>query len=505
MPFNRIARPLGRLLALGLLGGGGGNPLQTLLQKFAAAGDDIALQQDLQITAIDYLLATHIGNGLYGVATLRTVGIITSWYYSGIRYACAGVNASGSEAVYTGTWSGSTDATYYGGNYRYSIETGATVTWTTPADATRAGLISYKTGNAGLARVEINGDPTLAHLLPTAQELVDAGTYANTILVANGGTLNPTDRVFDNYGASQPKQGKYVFADNLTAGAHTVKLTVTGYKRAAATAVRIYVDGWLSGDPTTRANGNFLVAKHAVLSTASVYEYAVQPLPTGTITKTFLGNAHGNDTQTALVFDVDGSAPSLSTTMTAISGASITVTRTSQLTHPEYGGGTTPICNVTTVYRLHKTNGLTLSHDFAWLVAGTIDGGYLAMCPVDNKLNRGANLGNPLDANLTDNNNTYKANGKSQAAYMWEVAGNLGVLMHIPNLNAVVADWVYSLDANHNLNIEDRDDATMNKIYLRRWSGVGVETIAVGQHWTYDINYRIQYFANGAEAALARP
>ncbi|MDQ0767991.1 hypothetical protein QF031_000740 [Pseudarthrobacter defluvii] len=95
----------------------------------------------------------------------------------------------------------------------------------------------------------------LADRLDTAQDVVTRGWYANTILVANGSTLNPTDRVMDSYSPTTA-QNKYaarrVLAADLTAGAHTVKLTVTGYNRIGVSAQRAYVTRFLHSLPSTK-------------------------------------------------------------------------------------------------------------------------------------------------------------------------------------------------------------------------------------------------------------
>src|SRR5690606_32598678 len=120
--------------------------------------------------------------------------------------------------------------------YRQSSTSGSTVTWTSPT-STAVGIRTVATTNGGLAKVSIDGSATAATMLPTAQQMVDSGKYLAGILVANGGTLNPTDRVLDCYSPNAAGTAGYEdlwdvrvgFAEGLSSAAHTVVITATGY------------------------------------------------------------------------------------------------------------------------------------------------------------------------------------------------------------------------------------------------------------------------------------
>src|SRR5450759_3771350 len=76
-------------------------------------------------------------------------------------------------------WLTQNDVNYYGGSVARSLTTGNYVEFTTPS-STRVGMVYLATSNGGMAIITIDGDATLANLLPTAQGLVTAGTLAST-------------------------------------------------------------------------------------------------------------------------------------------------------------------------------------------------------------------------------------------------------------------------------------------------------------------------------------
>ena len=122
--------------------------------------------------------------------------------YAQSRLGTITINDDAAGVSHSGTWTTGTNAVAYGGTYHYSTEAGATIRCTCAATTTAVGIRSFKATNGGIGVAYIDNDTTLCTLLPTAQSLVDAGTLANTVLVANGGTLNPTDRIYDAYAAA---------------------------------------------------------------------------------------------------------------------------------------------------------------------------------------------------------------------------------------------------------------------------------------------------------------
>jgi hypothetical protein len=128
----------------------------------------------------------------------------------------------------TGTFSTGTQAAAYGGGYRFSTATNAQVARSTVAGATAAGMHFTIAADGSLWKVSIDGDPTRARLLKTAQQVVDDGIFPASILAANGGPFNPTDRVVSCFqNRSIIYDNLVAFADDLTPGVHAI--TLNGY------------------------------------------------------------------------------------------------------------------------------------------------------------------------------------------------------------------------------------------------------------------------------------
>ncbi len=410
----------------------------------------------------------------------------------------------------TGTgWATYTDANMFQGDIQRSGTTNDYATFTTPAGTTRVGIMAWNDTVNGLSKIEIDGDATLATLLPTAQQVVDAGTFPNTILVANGGTLNPTDRVLDQYFAGHAYKVRTLFATDLAAGVHTIKMTVTGYKRAAASSARLYIDGLLfGGDDTVPTATGFqtLESVQAIASSRPVWEYALSWRPVTDPTYTdFLGNGHGWDFQATIAAAADGAAASL-TAFKTTPGSNIAITRTSALKHPDVDGGATAIANVTTVYTMKPKTGLDIDISLEWLVdGGQLGASYIGMLSaLESAFDKGANISLP-DVALNKSDSSTNCSAKTSPAYLWKSSGtgNYGVLFHNKNLVEATSNWAKC--ATRFLWIEDTAGGAINKIYFTRCESIAnPEVVADGGAIVAHNNYRAQYFPGGANAVLAR-
>lgn len=232
-------------------------------------------------------------------------------------------------------WGVITNAMVYGGNYQRNKTIGATVTWTSPT-ATHVGIRGILTNNGGYAKVTLDGSVTAATLLPTAQDEVTAGRLASSALVANGGTLNPTDRVYDSYASPTRPDGITLFADGLTSAAHTVILTVTGYKQTPAVDVYVLLTGGISGTASTALDtaGVEIAALVTAHTGSSVYEYAMVFKRTGGTLAPFIGNSHGNETETYFGIIVDGKTVTFTDGQTRI-GSAAQIERGTNLLNPD--------------------------------------------------------------------------------------------------------------------------------------------------------------------------
>jgi hypothetical protein len=463
-----------------------------------------------------HYLGYALGGGRYAMTqlvprTLAVAGTLTTLGDDQVR-ACAVAYLHSDSAispVYGGTgWGSVADAEMFGGSYKYSSDTGATATWTTPAGTTRTGMLYYRTTNGGICKVSIDGDATRANLLPTAQERVTAGFLASTALVANGGTLNPTDRVLDQYRYTSTalKNAPVLFADDLAAGAHVIVLTVTGYKHTHVGAVgtRLYADALLAGSTTTGVGGvNVFLPIVASFSgdTGSAKELAIQFVPPEQVSAVdFLGNIHDYEYQDSIVYTVDG-ATVTPTDGQILTGQVVGAMLASHLRHPDTG--VTDVALIAKQYEAQPATGLRVQQTIIWQHGGETRRAYVAMYPLGTTFNRGSEVGATLDFDLDPNSGGFVVAGARQVAYLWQATGLFGAALYVPDPVVTVNNWTYSSPTIAGLAIEDRAAGTTNKAYLTRSTEFTPEPVGVGDVWQSEVYYRIQRFPNGANAALA--
>lgn len=384
-----------------------------------------------------------------------------------IAQAFALVGSADAGIVYAGgTWFGNP------GDVRNARSAGCTATWTSPAGSTDVLLVTSTSTNGGLGKVSIDGSLTAANQLKTAQEVVDNGWYPNTILVANGGTLNPTDRVVDFNSASLVTSTNFLLATGLTAGAHTVVITSTAYYRVGKTAtdirVNVYGFGSSSGQKLGAA-GTAATQVETISTVASAWEYALKTRITALGTSEFLGNVHGYETETSTLIQVDGVTTAVSDGTLVFPRETVTYTRTTQLTHPDSAGA--KVADVVTVYTLTR-DGLSVDVMVTWTVAGWLDTAYLMM-PLPGK-NAGVQAFDRIDllesavgpVLLTGAEGTvYKGRSKSAAAWAWQSQGKNAVAMWADDVLGYTNGW--SSAGVIEASFEDRG-GILTKLYLAK-------------------------------------
>lgn len=451
------------------------------LNLFQATGNDIGISRSgtdywlhYAIAPSDYvsvLISSYSGSGEteHSIFDLQTSVLLI--YVDDAAAGCTKV----------GSWTNQGGA-YYGGTRAYSVTAGNSATFTTGA-GTIGVWYANTSPNQGILKVLIDGDATLATNLPTAQDLVDAGTLADTVLVANGGTLNPTDRCMDPYALGL---GTHRLDGGLSAGVHTVQFVLTAYKNALSTTVRIFVDYLAYTTATlTLAGATSFLENETMSPGGSVFEYALNYKPTGAAANEWAGNRHSNDSQTALTLYVDGAEVSLDDGE-IVSGNSVQIVRASNLLHSE--SGATVNATVALTYTLSKTTGLTVSWTMTWNVNATYDTALSSMFPLpDAVFDRGTTELSAINLTLTDNDMSHKGTDSSKQIWMWDTDGTLGAIITV----TVTPSSSY---------IEDRSGSpALNKAYFVR----NVAPITAGDIWTYEANYRVQRFVS-ADTSLAK-
>ncbi|MDR0397832.1 MAG: hypothetical protein LBH36_01445, partial [Candidatus Nomurabacteria bacterium] len=336
--------------------------------------------------------------------------------------------------------------------------------------------------------------------LSTAQDLVDSGILDSSALTANGGNLDPTDRVIDHY--SQPHREKITTLSPTLAGTHTVRIEVTGYKNSASSGTRVYLTGVTTheGDqvPLTTP-GVQLVKVDEFSSSIAAQEYAMTLNPQGGVSEWY-GNWHGQDVDTSFEILVDGSPVTLNNGDIVVPNDSLLIIRKSDGFNSGIDGGAasgaTPIAKTTVNYEMKKGVGLDVSYEIEMLTSGTLGKSYSLMESASKTLDKGTTLGYGQDVVMLHYDNSHNAISRSNLAYLWEENGVKASMLYIPEIMETIGGEWY----DDNLYLEDRKNDDLNKIYLTR----GSVSYAPGHKFTAHGIYVGKVFPQGADSVLAR-
>jgi|GEM_PF-2785494 len=402
------------------------------------------------------------------------------------------VDETDASVTHTGTtyqWQNVTaDSRAYGGGYRFTLTAGEYVNWTTPAGTVHVVASVVANINGGYGLVEIDGSKTAATSLPTAQDEVTAGRLTSTALVANGGTLNPTDRLLNFYSASSLWDDRRVLATGLATGAHTVRITCTGYKQGTAAAARIFSSGFgaagyaATGTPTTTTTTLFPQG-----SAYSAYEYAIDVESADGSQHDFVGNVHGYDKPSSITVYVDGAQVDMTQAGADYSGSDVTIIRDSTISSPYLTGD---VATARVMYRLTR-DGLEVRTRLTFAQACKLRGGYTAMYPVADSLKRGVIVGQPgvLDLSKGTGGAAGGVRAYSQAAYVYDPASGVTACMWLPDLSGV-GTYAATSTSQGGMFIEDRTGSVINKIYASFVSADVKRSVTAGEVITGRTIYR---------------
>jgi hypothetical protein len=394
-------------------------------------------------------------------------------------------------------------SSYPGGDLVYSANAGDYIEKS--FTGTTVGAVSFSaTSYLGIAKITIDGDATLANLLPTAQQLVDGGSLASSALVANGGTLNPTDRCWDAYmdtadiTAVDGGEG-FLFASNLSDAAHTLRINVTGYKNPASGAALVMVAMVLvmgAATRTTDGGHDFLVNLQSTCpETAWEISYSFIPY-TGGSNYQWLGHA-GQSKIATLGLTMDAVAVTLNgeNSYLRVAGSELIVSQSSNIVHPDTGAEVLGIYALT--HTLNKNTGLTIAHTVSWDTAGTMQSVYPCMMGVEHSIYDRFNTPTNSPIDLTDADGSIKLLTQTGQAWCWDFNGNQGAMMNITDLAATVNNWQ---DAGATgLGWNDANQAWKKTYPLRATN----KAFTASSELTSSCNYRVQWFVDGANASLS--
>lgn len=424
-----------------------------------------------------YWLERMIGGGRYHRQALHNDvqggNQFFQLFESGVRLLAASVAGEDPRLKYHGSgWYHSIRAQAYNGAYETSGDApGEYVEWATPAGTTTVGARWVQTTGRGFALVEIDGDPTRATELPTAGELVADGKLAASALISGGGTLEPTDRLLNQYGAGTNYDVVTLFARDLAPGVHTVRMTSTGYRQAEASSVRIGLSAMLHGGSATGFDAPGVVDRDEgrAVTVPATYELAMRIiLLNPTSTSVWVGGSHGNERMAgALVIRADGQPVALANGESVVAGR-VVIERPTELLHPEEGGGEVGIVDLMTTYTL-TSRGLHVRVQATPKGARTFRYGttYGCMLSLPNEMTKCSNAGLGEDYDCDRNDNSEVAAAKSDQLWAWEAGGQAAALVWLPDVRKSMNGYAASAKG-----IWLSDRTIDNKVYpTRRDSG----------------------------------
>jgi hypothetical protein len=476
---------------------------RTLLSNFVGPGDDVAITRVTSSGVNDlYGLHQHIGNGMYWSLEFynqawTTITNTSPLYYAKIKRIAKWFNSLTTPAVtFSGGWNNSTVAGYMGNKTYYVDAAGAYAEIVYPAGATWHGVEHITATSRGLMVVSVDGSLSAADLLPTAQSVVDNGAYANTILVENGGTLNPTDRVIDCYGAGGYAQT--IISKSLSATSHTVRLTRTGYKRAASTGTNIGINAFFAHGPSyckMSDTNYYLLAEQTMMTTTYTWEISWNIIPTGGVSQWWVGHA-GSMKFLSMDISIDGVVTTIADGQTKTGVNNVVFTLQSSVRATEIGGGATQIGVLNMIYTLNSVTGLTIDHNLTWELGGVLQPSFPCMHAVDKILDRGRADAETVET-LASSDNSLKCKTSKYTLYAWDYDGYMATAFS-PDPVIACGNWANNADSNNRFFWKDM--VGMNKAYVLPRSGT--LTYSIGDIFTSRANYRAAWLAQGANVVL---
>ena len=316
-------------------------------------------------------------------------------------------------------------------------------------------------------------------------------------------------RYIDFQGWSTYSDEQVPLVDGLTDAAHTIAIVAKGTSRGGGN--RLYVNGIAAASagvyPDDSASTSMGYWREVFyfrgygLTSAMVSAIECDPVdlanPSGYGSFTFVGENHGYETQSSIVYAVDAATVSLSAGQYA-SGYRVQITRVGQITHPATGGA---LANKTAVYtgQIGEIGQLRCQQTLAWVYGAKCRKAYHCMLPVGRqRVNLGgvtndqfnaAAVGASTLSGLADNNDTQKAQLQASTIEFWHSSlHNLRVRARI-DVAKNVNNWAKS--APYYAFVQDRSDQ-LDKGYFSRSTDVSIETVVSGDVHESDTYYRIR-------------
>lgn len=486
-------------------GGGGPRVLDraTLLAVESAWSSTCYLWRTFATTGYkddEHVIAVPFGNqrrfALFGFRDYATLGVI-SYGRMGEGIAARFRLHSDGAVTKTGTFSTAGSATESkGASATQSTTAGDTIA--TSISGTGLGLICPRAGNGGFVTVAIDGDYTAATLLPVVGDTeISAGYFTES---------ERGHRYIECYDSNTDWDRHVALVEGLPNTSHNITVKVQGTKRAASSAVRGYVGGFVAWDGTevpgvssaflftTTDVSNFSSTGHSALTLASTYN------PDGFSNFQLIGENHGSEAQTSGVFAVDGT-PVTPTSDQYLSGTEITFSAVNTLTHPSISP--TKAADKTVVYtaRADQVLQLTAEVEVTWRNAGSLRETYWGMMrhlfTVGYQAFNRMMVGSTSFTKAPSDSTATVGATQDDVLALYDTRHDVVALVHVPDPAETLAGCANSapLNANfvHTANSNDKG-------YFTRSTTTNAEAVSVDEVHTGTVGWRVRRIAGLSKA-----
>jgi hypothetical protein len=289
----------------------------------------------------------------------------------------------------------------------------------------------------------------------------------------------------------------------LNDAAHIVQLVVTGTKRAAASAARVYVSafaGASAGVKVTDANASMGYVRDIsnIRSGNTFSKMSIVPeySPAGFTNYQFMGGNHGNETLVSQQFLVDGTVQTPAAGA-YVAGSVIKSELVSSLTHPDTGATVVATKRSNYVARADRPAQLSCRYQIQYKNAGTNRGAYFGMMHLGTRqyaasvtenitFNRIV-LGDQVLTSFSANNDSVPATVKTDYGAAYSTAHDTVAVVAAPRLDLNVDNF---RRVGSGLFVQDRTDGT-EKLYFARSTSTGMEAVVPGTVHCGEIWWRV--------------
>lgn len=385
--------------------------------------------------------------------------------------------------------------------------------------ACRVTAASHGLSNGGTIIVEdvagatgVNGTHTIALVDANTFDLVGStfgGTYTSGGTAGYFAQADLGRRYLDFQGAAVRSDEHVPLVDGLADGAHTIAIVAKGTSRGGGN--RLYVNGIAAASagvyPDDSAATSMGLWREAFnyrgygISSAFVSAIECDPVdvanPSGYGSQTFIGDVHGHETQSSIVYRADGAAVTPGAGAYA-KGFRVEIVRVGQLTHPATGGA---MANKTSTFtaQIGEVGQLRCRESIAWVYDAICRSVYHGMLPVGrSNYIAGGTLQDQFDSaaigaveldDIADNDNSKKGQLQASTIEFWHsTAHNLRVRCRI-DVAKNVNNWAAS--SAEFAFVQDRSEP-IDKGYFTRSAYATGENVESGDVHESDTTYRIR-------------